>query len=341
MALPMGGVDAWQPVHVEDSDQLAALVGDPDIEVVDTIDQQRADLARLLPAPQSAHVSEPTRWYYYPWQRCVVHLLGPAAFRSVRADRNRDKITADEQQRLQQLRVGVVGLSSGYAISHALVLEGICQQIRLADFDDIELSNLNRVPGTVFDLGANKAVVAARRMAELDPYVDVRLWPGGLDMNSIGEFLDGLDVVIEQCDSFEIKLEARLACRRLRVPVIMATSDRGMLDVERYDLESDRPPFHGLLGDVQPNDFVGMAVQERISYFQRILSPDQLSPRMAASLGEIGATVSTWPQLASDIYLGAATAAAAVRRLGLGQPLPSGRVRIDLDEILGTSAPLP
>ena len=47
---------------------------------------------------------------------------------------------------------------------------------RLADFDHLELSNLNRVPATVFDIGLNKAEVAARRIAELDPICPLRLW---------------------------------------------------------------------------------------------------------------------------------------------------------------------
>jgi nitroreductase len=41
--------------------------------------------------------------------------------------------------------------------------------------------------------------------------------------------------------------------------------------------------------------------------------------------------VTTWPQLGSDVQLGAAIVAAAVRRLGLGQKLSSGRTRIDLE----------
>ena len=44
---------------------------------------------------------------------------------------------------------------------------------RLADFDRVELSNLNRIPATVFDLGINKAVATARRIAELDGSVDL------------------------------------------------------------------------------------------------------------------------------------------------------------------------
>ena len=39
----------------------------------------------------------PLRWAYYPWRRAVVGVLGPRGFRTVRLDRNRNLITADEQ----------------------------------------------------------------------------------------------------------------------------------------------------------------------------------------------------------------------------------------------------
>jgi hypothetical protein len=44
--------------------------------------------------------------------------------------------------------------------------------------------------------------------------------------------------------------------------------------------------------------------------------------------------------LASEVTLGGASVATAVRRFGLGQSLPSGRVRIDLDEIVSALAPV-
>ena len=55
---------------------------------------------------------------------------------------------------------------------------------------------------------------------------------------------------------------------------------------------------------------------------------------MAASMAEIDQTVTTWPQLAGDVTLGAATVAAAVRRIGRGESLPSGRLRIDMQQPL-------
>ena len=137
--------------------------------------EQLEELRRLRPPPDPELVAEPCRWAYYPWRRTVVAVLGPRAFRAVRLDRNRNMITADEQTRLGALRIGVVGLSVGHVIAHTLAAQGLCGELRLADFDRIELSNLNRVPATVLDLGLNKAEVAARRIAELDPYLPVRV----------------------------------------------------------------------------------------------------------------------------------------------------------------------
>jgi molybdopterin/thiamine biosynthesis adenylyltransferase len=130
-----------------------------------------------------------------------------------------------------------VGLSVGRAIAHTLALEGVCREIRLADFDEIELSNLNRIPTSVFDLGLNKAVAAARRIAELDPYVEVIIDPSGVSLDSTDTFMAGLDIVIEECDSFDVKLAVRDAARRHQIPLIMETNERGLLEIERYDLE--------------------------------------------------------------------------------------------------------
>ena len=261
-------------------------------------------------------------------------VLGPRAFRAVRLDRNRNMITAEEQTRLAALRIGVAGLSAGHVIAHTLAAQGLCGELRLADFDCIELSNLNRVPATVLDLGLNKAEAAARRIAELDPYVPVRVLDVGLTVDTVDEFLTGLDVVVDECDSLDMKVILRERARARRIPVLMATSDRGLLDVERYDLEPHRPILHGLLGELDVAELSGMSSREKVPYMLRFLEAEQLSPRSAASLVEVDRTLSTWPQVSGDVVLGATAIAEAVRRLGLGEDLRSGRIRLDVGSAL-------
>ncbi|MGC8472348.1 MAG: Rv1355c family protein [Acidimicrobiales bacterium] len=334
----------WRPIVLDvrrrsDRQILANLRADPGIDVLDVTERQSTELRRLVPPPSDDLLEEATRYVYLPWRRSVVHMLGPRAYATLRLDRNRHRITREEQERLARQRVGVVGLSAGHVAAVTIALEGLCGELRVADHDEVEASNLNRLPASILDVGDNKAVVAARRVAELDPYLPVLAHTGGVGPDNVDEFIAGLDVVVEECDDLAMKLLVREAARRQRVAVVMETSDRGMLDVERFDLEPDRPPFHGLLGDVSADALASLTVAEKVPYVLAIVDAPQSSARGTASLAEIGRTVSTWPQLGSEVTLGGATVAATVRRLGLGDDVPSGRTRVDLDAIVSSLEP--
>ena len=347
MTIPNTAEYSWQPVIFDETvaTQRAALDelrGDTSITVLDERATQRAGLHALLPSPEQSLLDESDRWVYFPWRNTVVAVLGPNSYRHLRLDRNRNKITLEEQQKLGDLTIGVIGLSVGHAIAHTLALEGICGTLRLADFDEIELSNLNRIPASIIDLGVNKAIVAARRIAEIDPYLTVEVFRNGIDETTIDEFFDGLDLLVEECDSLDIKVRAREAARSRRIPVLMETSDRGLLDVERFDLEPQRPVFHGVLGDIESAGLHGLGTRDKIPIVLDQLDASLLSARMAASMVEVGETIETWPQLGGDVQLGGATIAAAVRRFGTGAHLPSGRIRIDLEVHLdGLNTPAP
>src|ERR1700712_1093242 len=67
------------------------------VELIDPADAQRSGLLELMPSLPDELRDEPLRWVYYPWRHSMVRILGPAAFRALRTDRNRNKITRDEQ----------------------------------------------------------------------------------------------------------------------------------------------------------------------------------------------------------------------------------------------------
>lgn len=326
------------PRDSDDERALAGLRGTPHIEFNDLRGLLAAEFGRLNDPPETGEGPADDRWVYYPWRRSVMALPGPRTFHAIRLDRNRNKLTRAEQERLRTLTVGVVGQSVGHAIAYTLAQEGACGALRLADFDELELSNLNRVPAGLFDIGVNKAIVTARRIAELDPYLPVEVHGSGLDPYAVDDFVEGLEIVVEECDSLDIKLLLRESARRRRLPLIMETSDRGLLDVERFDLEPDRRPFHGLLGDIAATRLRGLSTRDKAPYVVALLGPHDLSARMAGSLVEVGETLNSWPQLGGDVALGAASVATAVRRIGLGRPLRSGRVRLDIEQGLDTLA---
>lgn len=276
-------------------------------------------------------------WVYYPWSRRLVHLLDEAEFAELRTNRNRNKITVEEQALLGKKRIGIVGLSVGQATAIALALERAFGEIRLADFDHLDLSNLNRLRTGVHNLGIPKVYQAAREIAEIDPYLHVRCFPAGLTGGDYSEFLtDGgtLDLVIEECDSIDVKVRVRQQAKRFGIPVVMDTGDRGMIDVERFDIEPERRIFHGLLGDIDPARLTGLTTEEKLPYVLRIIGRDTMSPRLRASLMEIESTLTSWPQLASGVHLGAALACDVSRRILLGSCRLSGRFYADLNAIV-------
>lgn len=267
-------------------------------------------------------------WVYYPWRNTLVHCLSKEQFIRVRTVRNLHKITANEQDTLSAARVGVVGLSVGQSVAISLVMERICASIRVADFDTLELSNLNRIRSSMIHQGELKTTVVAREIAEIDPYIEVSCYDKGLQANNLNDFLDGLDLVVDECDSLEMKIMLRKACREKGIPVVMDTSDSLMLDVERFDLEPQRPIFHGLIDEEGRIDWQN--AQQRMQLLSQIIEPQKASVRAQQSLSEIGKSITTWPQLATDVAMGGAFAAKIVRQILLGDNIPSGRFRMDI-----------
>lgn len=259
-----------------------------------------------------------------------MRILGPHGYRRLRTDRNRNKMTQTELNDMWEKTVGVVGLSVGQASAVILAQGGLCGRLKIADFDELELHNMNRVAASVVELGQKKAHITARRLAEMDPYQLVEIFDAGVQNDNVNSFMRGLDLVVEEADSLDIKLLVREKARDQRVPVIMETSDRGLLDVERFDLEPDRALFHGILGQVSREKLAGLSTKDKIPYVIRLSEP--MSPEALSSLGEFGKTLAGWPQLARDISLGSALVATATHTLFTGRNLPSGRMRIDLRE---------
>lgn len=346
------------PADAAEWDKIAELVRSSEaVFVHDTLREQLAELEEgrvphllLSPEELDERVSEHLdgrqidrygNWAFYPWSRRLVHVLPIEEHRELRTDRNRYKLTAEEQAILADARVGVIGLSVGNMAAITCTLEGIGSSFKLADFDRLSLSNLNRLRGGVHDIGVPKTTLVAREMFEIDPYLDVTLVPEGVTEDNLDAFLvegGALDILIEECDDLFIKIVVRERARLHGIPVIMDTSDRGMLDVERFDLEPNRPILHGLVGDLDARTLKGLETKDKVPFFMSIVDADRMSTRMAASLFEIDETVSSWPQLASSVALGGALAADTARRILLGELTDSGRYYVDVDEIVRDGA---
>lgn len=345
----------WQPEVIEPGSapgqaRLLALRASGTIhEEWDTLDAQLAELA-IVRNPQikgnpaaiaeevERELSEKGRdgygvWIHYPWRGHLVRVLPKSAFIEVRTNRNNNRITPIERDLLSTKTVGVVGLSVGQSFALSVAMERGAGRIKIADFDTLELSNVNRIRTGLHQLGQPKWLITAREIAEIDPFIEVEVYPEGVTNENIDAFLSGLDLICDACDDLATKAALRINARARQIPVIMDTSDRGMLDVERYDQPERLKPgyLHGRIDDESMEMFHACEgwTTEALHAFVDL---DNVSDRGRKSIPLLGREILAWPQVYTEVAAGGAFAAQAARRIFLDQFMPDARLYINLDE---------
>lgn len=282
-------------------------------------------------------------WIYYPWSNRLLHILDKDEFIELRTTRNHYKIAPHEQTELSKRKIGIIGLSVGHAVAITMATERVCGTLKLADFDTLELSNLNRIKTGIHNIGVNKCIITAREIAEIDPFLEIECYPEGITHQNITGFMTDngkLDILVDECDDLEIKIYCREVAKSLHIPVVMETSDRGMLDVERFDLHADRSILHGLLDGIPGEKLRNIQPADRVPLVMKIIDAMKSSHRGRASLLEVGQSISTWPQLASAVTLGGGVVTDVCRRILLNHFTDSGRYYVDLEEIVANKHPV-
>ncbi len=275
-------------------------------------------------------------WIYYHWKHLAIYAPEEDVYFRLRTARNRNLITPKEQRNYRACVVGIAGLSVGSSALSALVMCGGPKTIKLADPDTIDITNLNRIRAKLFDVGKHKVDIAAREVWELDPFVNLRMYPEGLTEDTIQEFMAGkpkLNIFIDEMDNVALKIKARLLCRDLRIPVLMATDngDGIILDVERFDLEPRRPIFHGRVAEEYSGS--SLSAREAIRTAITIIDPAYFTERQQDSILHIGTTLSGVAQIGTAATIAGAAVAYVVRRIANKDDLPSGRYTIRFEEI--------
>lgn len=342
-----------QPEDSSEMDLINQLASDPRVQVLDQIKSQIAEWIKLsnpkVTFSKDALKDEVNKflkkngsqygnWVYYPWRNTLVRILPQAEFIEVRTIRNKYKITKEEQKTLNTKKIGVIGLSVGQSVALGLAIERVFGELRIADFDHVELGNMNRIRTSLVNLGVKKTTIVKREIAEIDPYLKVTVYEEGIHDDNIEAFFceDGkLDLLIEECDNIKMKIQSRLMAKSLRIPVLMDTSDRGMLDIERFDLDSNLPIFNDKLKEFGPeNLLLDNFDKKQKQILGAILDFEKLSERAQISIKEIGKTITNWPQLASSVIMGGGICTHLSRQILLGHQVKSGRFYVDMDEIV-------
>ncbi len=276
-------------------------------------------------------------WVYYPWNKNLVHIVNENEYLELRTNRNRDLITKDEQLKLYNTNIGIIGLSIGSGIATTLEFQGIGKIKGIADFDTLETTNLNRIKSTLFDLGNKKTDIVAKYIYEVNPFADLKLFDRGIKDKDIKAYFDVVNprIIFEAIDDLRMKILLRIEAQKRKVPVVMFTNigDRVMIDVERYDKTSNIKMFNGLDVDII-SKIVGnqMKLEEVNKYVIKIVGIDNVPAKVLMSVKEVGNTLVGRPQLVSTVTVSSGLAGYVAKQIILYNSIETGRYHLKFNE---------
>lgn len=141
-----------------------------------------------------------------------------------------------DQEKLGKARILVAGAGAiGNEALKLLALLGV-GQLFVVDFDTVELSNLTRtVLFRAGDIGQGKAEIAAERVRQLNPDVEVRALQGDLQFDVGLGIYSAMDVVIGCLDSINARLALNRACGHVGVPWLNGGIEATLAQVTLYE----------------------------------------------------------------------------------------------------------
>ena len=157
----------------------------------------------------------------------------PDAFRGI------DRLYGDHAyQTLSQKRVYVVGIGGvGSWVVESLARSGI-GEIRLADLDDICVTNTNRqIHALSSTIGQSKIEVMAERCRSINPEITVRCDHAFVTDKTVESLIDStLDMVIDCGDNQMAKAALIAHCKRIKVPVIAMGAAGGRIHQSKVQI---------------------------------------------------------------------------------------------------------
>lgn len=139
--------------------------------------------------------------------------------------RNIGWVTTAEQALLRHKRVAVAGLG-GVGFQHAVALARLgIGALAIADFDRFDVPNFNRQAGAMMStLGRPKLDVAVEVLHDINPQLDIRLFPAGVNQENLDSFLEQADVYLDGLDfnALDARRATFASCARLGIPAVTA-----------------------------------------------------------------------------------------------------------------------
>ena len=161
------------------------------------------------------------------------------------------------QEKLRGAHVLVMGLGGlGSPVALYLAAAGV-GQLTLVDFDEVDLSNLQRqIAHGTDDVGSLKVASAARSITEINPHCQTHEISEQLDDTAFTTLLTHVDLVVDGTDNFRTRLMVNDACVRTQTALVSGAAIRLEGQIMAYDPSlSNGPCYRCLYGDASDGDF--------------------------------------------------------------------------------------
>lgn len=140
-----------------------------------------------------------------------------------RYDRQIRVFGVEGQLKLKKAKVTVIGVGGLGSISSLYLTAMGVGKLVIVDHGKLELSNLNRqILYKTKDIGEFKAKLAAQRLKELNPNVDIDYFTKEITSENIYDFIKEANVVIDGLDNWRTRFIVNKACVELNKPFIHA-----------------------------------------------------------------------------------------------------------------------
>jgi molybdopterin/thiamine biosynthesis adenylyltransferase len=157
------------------------------------------------------------------------------------------QVDALGQQKLLDSSVLIVGMGGlGSPAAMYLASAGVGHLV-LADFDKVEISNLQRqiVHGTD-DIGRDKVDSAYDRLKQLNPDITITRFKQKLDDTTLDDLVPQVDLVVDGCDNFATRFAVNRACVKHHKPLVSGAAIRFEGQVSVFLNDGNGPCYHCL-----------------------------------------------------------------------------------------------
>ncbi|MCP9340633.1 molybdopterin-synthase adenylyltransferase MoeB [Stutzerimonas xanthomarina] len=160
------------------------------------------------------------------------------------------QVDIEGQLKLKQSRVLIVGLGGlGSPVALYLAAAGV-GELHLADFDRLDLTNLQRqIAHDTSSVGLHKVDSAMARLSALNPLVKLVPHRAAMNVDTLEVAVSAIDLVLDCTDNFAVREAVNAACVSAKKPLVSGAAIRleGQLSVFDPRVETS-PCYHCLYG---------------------------------------------------------------------------------------------